>query len=384
MNLTIYKYSYENDPPIQQGDIFCNLPYFNYDYLMKSRPIRLKIPKNESDEILIEILQNGGQIPVESFYYCQWGILASQDCDIRPNRDLIFFPLIPVSSLMEEGNIVEAVENNIVKSTRHIYIPKLNTPEGDLYGPFEINFYNPFNVPYNLLLNNLQYCWKARLIEKARKVFIGKLTHFYSRTPVDEFIFLENEEITNYLISDWKNIWSEKSQDKYKEGLMRIDQIKNVLKSVKREKDIESIFYYDLVLVDKVKDVLSGIDWFSNAKEMLDLLKSIKNNYKDNPVLANNSFKDLIRNYCLVENSFINQFENFLGEYYDDLKEVRKNISLGNECNLEFIKAIFPNEKTERKKVIKNTIEDITDARNAMRGISNDILKLYDFLIQLD
>ncbi|MFW9872964.1 MAG: hypothetical protein ACFFG0_07670 [Candidatus Thorarchaeota archaeon] len=381
MKLTIYKYSIENEPSIRQGDIFCNLPYFNYDYLMKLRPIRQKAPKDESKQILTEIIQNGGQILVEGFYYGKWGILASQDCDVRPNRDLIFFPLFPVSSLLEENNIVEAVENNIVKSTRHIYIPKLNPPDEQIYGPFEINFYNPFNLPYNIILDNLQYCWKARLIEKARKVFIGKLTHFYSRTPVDEFIFLENEEITNYLITDWKIIWSKKSEEKYKEGLQRIDQIKKMLKFVKREQDIDHIFYYDVTLVRKIKDVVSQIEWFANAKEILELSKSILNNFKEKPLEANNSFMDLMRNYFFIEESFLNKFETFLEDYFDDLKELRKNISLGNECDPELVYNIFPLERIENKKIIKSTIEDIKDAKNAIRDIPKDFLKLYEDLV---
>ncbi len=384
MSSTIYEYSYGDDPPIRQGDIFFNLPYFNYDFLTKSKPEKLDIPIDESEEILKKIVRDGGQIPVEGFYYSTWGILASQDCDNRKNRDLIFYPLIPVEALLESDNIIETVENKIVKSTRHVYIPKLILSNGNEHGPFEINFYNPFNVPYNILIENLEYCWKARLIEKARKVFIGKITHFYTRTPVDEFIFLENEEITSYLVSDWKNIWREKSAKKYKEGLVRISQIKKILKSVKRESDIDRIFYYDLFLVDKLKKILLGMDWFSNIRELLTLINIIKNEYLENPSKANQNFIELIKSYCISENSLVNNLRNFLDQYYDDLKELRRKITLGGECDLHLVKSIFPNEKTTTKTDIKKTIESISDTRNYMREIPNYCIDYYHLFLAND
>lgn len=316
MENTIYKYRdmIKNEFLISQGDIFCNLPYLTYDHLIRSSPDILDKFQNEKDEILTTILQNGGQIQVEGFIDAHWGILASQDCDIRPNKDLIFFPIELTKILIHSQNIIKAVDENIKDTTRRLYLPRISPPNGNrTYGPFEIIFHNPFNVPYNLIINNLKHCWKARIIEQARKIFIGKLSHFYSRIPIEEIIFLENEEITEYFNKNWKNFWRNKKdpEERFQEKITRIKQVRDVLTLIKREQDLQKIFCYDLELLTSIKKFLKFIPWFENAEELIEKCKNAELNVKEKPDIANSTFKDIISVFIIKEDSFLDKWKEF-------------------------------------------------------------------------
>lgn len=375
MKKTIYKYGTENELPISQGDIFCNLPHFSYDFLVRSEPNVTQKFDDESKEILEDILKNGGKIQIEGFFYCQWGILVSQDCDIRPNKDLIFLPLIPTESLLNVDNIVQTVENEIIKSTRRLYIPKINPLDDEnSYGPFEIVFHNPFNVPYDLIFKNLKFCWKARLIEQARKIFIGKLSQFYSRTPVEEFIFLENKEITKYLISEWKSFWKEKSEKNFKKQIVKIEQLVDVLISVKRLQDLDKIFYFDSELIEKIKDFLFCIKWFNNAEELLTLISKIKNNILENPKKANKAFEKLIEKYIIIENCYYEKWVHFLEENDNKIKEIRKY--------KKKIKGIFPDERIKDVKGYIDYANGVNQAKGIIKNIP-DYIKRYKDIFKI-
>lgn len=375
MKKTIYKYITENELPISQGDIFCNLPHFSYDFLVRSEPNITQKFDDESKEILEDILKNGGKIQIEGFFYCQWGILVSQDCDIRPNKDLIFLPLIPTKSLSNVENIVQTVENEIIKSTRRLYIPKINPlNDENSYGPFEIVFHNPFNVPYDPIFKNLKYCWKARLIEQARKIFIGKLSQFYSRTPVEEFIFLENKEITKYLISEWKSFWKEKSEKNFKKQIVKIEQLVDLLISVKRSQDLDKIFYFDLELIEKIKNFLFCIKWFNNAEELLTLISKIKNNIIESPKNANKAFEELIEKYIIIENCYYEKWGHFLEENDNKIKEIRKD--------KKKIKGIFPDERIKDVREYVDYANNVNQAKNLVKNIP-DYMKRYKDIFKI-
>ena len=146
---TIYKYwnqLEEGEPIISQGDIFSNLPIFSYDYLLRSEPIMINKFKNEKLSIFEDVIQKGCKIQTESFISPAWGILASQDCDIKPKKDLIFLPLIKTKSLEFRNDIVESVKNEIRESTRRLYISKLMINDNHQECTFEIVFQNPFCI----------------------------------------------------------------------------------------------------------------------------------------------------------------------------------------------------------------------------------------------
>ena len=344
MEKTIYKYRdmSENELLISQGDIFCNLPYLTYDLLIRSGPGILDKFQNERDEILTTILKNGGQVQVEVFIDAHWGILASQDCDIRPNKDLIFFPLEPTKALYESQNIITAIDDNIKNTTRKLYLPRISPRDGSkTYGPFEIIFHNPFNVPYNLINDNLEHCWKARIIESARKIFIGKLSHFYSRIPIEEIIFLENREITKYFTRVWKDFWGAKKdpEEKFQERITRIKEVRDVLKLVKREQDLHNIFYFDLDLITNIKRFLEYIPWYENAEELIKKCKKVELNVREKPDVANSMFKDIINEFIIQDDSFLVKWKEFFRTNEPNIKKIRKD--------KERILDIFPDDILE-------------------------------------
>ena len=344
MEKTIYKYRdmSENELLISQGDIFCNLPYLTYDQLIQSGPGILDKFQNERDEILATILKNGGPVQVEGFIDGHWGILASQDCDIRPNKDLIFFPLEPTKTLYESQNIIRAIDDNIKNTTRKLYLPRISPRDGSkTYGPFEIIFHNPFNVPYNLINDNLEHCWKARIIESARKIFIGKLSHFYSRIPIEEIIFLENREITKYFTKGWKDFWGVKKdpEEKFQERITRIKQVRDVLRFVKREQDLHNIFYFDIDLITDIKRFLEYIPWYENAEELIKKCKKVELNVKEKPDVANSMFKDIIKEFIIQDDSFLIKWKEFFRINEINIKKIRKD--------KEKILGIFPDDILE-------------------------------------
>lgn len=327
MKKTIYKYRemIENELLISQGDIFCNLPYLTYDYLIQSSPNLIAKFQNERDIILSTILRKGGKIQVEGFIDSHWGILASQDCDILPNKDLIFFPLEETKSLLNSQKITENIDNNIKNTTRRLYLPIISPPNTKKkYGPFDIIFHNPFNVPYNLIKDNLKHCWRARIIEPARKIFIGKLSHFYSRTPIEEIIFLENREITRYFSDNWKEFWKE-TEEEFQKKANRIKEARKVLKFVKREQDLNKIFYFDRELISNIKDFLTNIYWYKNAKDLIEKCNDLTLKIENEPNVANSMFKDLINEFIIKEDSLLVEWKDIFRKIEPSLKRIRMN-----------------------------------------------------------
>ena len=358
----------ENELLISQGDIFCNLPYLTYDQLIRSGPGILDKFQNERDEILTTILKNGGHVQVEGFIDAHWGILASQDCDIRPNKDLIFFPLEPTKALYESQNIIAAIDDNIKNTTRKLYLPRISSRDGSkTYGPFEIIFHNPFNVPYNLINDNLEHCWKARIIESARKIFIGKLSHFYSRIPIEEIIFLENREITKYFTRVWKDFWGAKKdpEEKFQERITRIKQVRDVLKLVKREQDLHNIFYFDLDLIANIKIFLEHIPWYENAEELIKKCKKVELNVREKPDVVNAMFKDIINEFIIQDDSFLVKWKEFFRINEFNIKKIRKD--------KERILGIFPDDILESE-------QDYVDYANKALNTKNLFVKFPAYL----
>lgn len=363
MEKTIYKYRdmIKNELIISQGDIFCNLPYLTYDHLIRSSPNILDKFQNERDEIFTKILQNGGQVQVEGFIDAHWGILASQDCDIRSKKDLIFFPLEPTKTLYKSQNILTAIDENIKNTTRKLYLPRISPPNRNkTYGPFEIIFHNPFNIPYNLIYKNLKNCWIARIIDPARKIFIGKLSHFYSRIPIEEIIFLENKEITKYFIKSWKNFWGSKEdqEDRFQAIITRIKQVKDILKLVKREQDLNDLFYFDIELLNNIKSFLACILWYENAEELMSKCNQVKENIEKDPDFANSIFKEIINEFIIQDDCFMNNWEEFFKTNEIEIKRIRKD--------KEKILGIFPDDLLETKKDYINYANDSLKTKNLL------------------
>lgn len=376
MDQTIYKYKLkEGEPPITQGDVFNNLPYFSYDFLLRSSPRSLDVFKNENKDILTEVIQNSAKVQFEGFFYPKWGIIASQDCDIKPKKDLIFYPLEKTNVLIDEVNIISAVNTKIKNTTRRLYLPKLYCSKGQIYGPFEIIFHNPFNVPYELVLNNLNKCWKARLIESARKIFIGKLSQFFTRLPIEEFMFLENQEITKYLKEDWKQFWKDKkTSENFNSRVKKIGEILDVLKFVKRKEDISKIFYYDIEIIKRIKNILSLVDWFPKAENLIKQSNQILGSYEENPSEASNLFEILIKDFIIDEEPFRNQFYDFYDNNSEEIMKMRRGV--------EIVKGILPDQLLELQEDYKECASNVYDAKALLDKIPKFLIK-YEELFEI-
>ena len=105
--------------------------------------------------------------------------------------------------------IEEFLVKGVRNTTRRYFLPEMKTNNKSIIGPFYAIFQNPFIIPYNIINEPERYrkMWYARIMEPARKILVGKITNFYSRTPMDEYIFLSNSQIELFLEQNWNNLW---------------------------------------------------------------------------------------------------------------------------------------------------------------------------------
>jgi len=233
--MTIYTYDYDKDFSLKQGDILKNIPYLKLNFLVKSTYEFDKPRLNQCDKIISEIIENGEPIQIETFLNSTFVILATQDCDIRPEYNLTFFPL-KIINPSKKKETRSYFKDRVRETTRFFYLPKLKKLNFPVIGPFYAILQLPFTIPYDLIEKNLEKCWFARINEYATKVYVAKISHYYTRLPFEELIFAENEEICNYL---------EEYRDKFKRNRSRvedrIEEIKIALKTCDREEDINKI-----------------------------------------------------------------------------------------------------------------------------------------------
>lgn len=333
---TIYSYKNENEdsPPIMQGDIFYNLPIRSLDLIIKSISDEKKILENQTNLILEEIALNGRYILTESFIYPSWGILASQDCDIRSDFDLIFYPLIKTKAPEDVDNTIDNfLKQNIRETTRKYYLPELKPPHLPEFGPSYVLLQSPFIVPYNLLIDENIYkkSWCARINEPARRVFLGKLTNFYCRTPIDEYIFLKNSEITNLIEEYWKNLT-------LKNSIKKLFEIKDALLYNKRKNDIQNILFINREIIKELKNNLIQFHFGREDNELICICNEIQ---KNEPNIANSKFIELIQKIYFNENCLINQISSpIFNEKLTVIQELKEG---------KYIKDIVPAELKENK-----------------------------------
>jgi len=359
---TIYSYKKENNdsPPIMQGDIFYNLPIRSLDLIIKSISDERKILENQTNLILEEIIFNGRYILTESFIYPSWGILASQDCDIRPDFDLIFYPIIETKSTDEVNSSIENfLKQNIRETTRKYYLPRLKPPHLPEYGPSYVLLQSPFIVPYNLLINEKIYekSWCARINEPARRVFLGKLTNFYCRTPMDEYIFLTNSEITKLIKEYWKKL-------PLKDSIKKLFEIRDALLFNNRKTDIQNILFINTKIIQELK---KDLILFYFGKEDNELIRICNEIQTKEPKLANLKFIELIQKIYFNENCLLNDIisPNFNEKLIliQDLKDgryIRDIVPEELEGNIEEITKI--GHRAEKSiKMLKRKKEDMSE-----------------------
>lgn len=261
---------------VNQGDVFKNLPYYTHE-ILRTNTISLD---NAAEKILSNIIKKNEPILVESIINPTWAILASQSCDIRDNYNLLFFPI--VKTKIPEDSLIEFIDKKMREKTRRIYLPKIILNEQEVFGPFEVLFQNPFVVPYNVIVDDLNSCWVAHIKEPARKIFIGKLTEFYSRTPMDEWMFLENDQMEKFIQYKWKEVWKPNvlnQKEIIRNILEMLCELKITLFSVNRLSDFKSINIIDQQILERIDKLLFSSNFFketNKGKKHYDLIKNKK------------------------------------------------------------------------------------------------------------
>jgi hypothetical protein len=244
--MVIYK-DFKKQYPIQQGDIFKNIPYLSFDLFVRVGKKGEKAIIDDTEEIINEVINTGNTVLVETFIGSTLCILASQDCDIENNEDLIFLLLEELKE--NEIKNYKDIDRLLINPTRSLYLPKIRIVK-TLHGPFKVNFTEPIKIPIKLIKNKLKQLRIAKITESAKKIFINKLKNFYARFPINQIIFYENEDIQDYII----NIWN-KAELLEEEKFEKIEEIKLILENNERSSDIKKIYFEKPVDINFVKEI---------------------------------------------------------------------------------------------------------------------------------
>lgn len=291
-------YNYNKNGPIRQGDLFYHIPYLSFDLLVRSTENNKSI-YDQSDEIINEIIETGNDILIETILASTVCILASQDCDIKHSKDLIFFQLSEYN--VSEKKIKAFIKADISGSTQFCYFPKLKLPNSKIIGPFRINFTDPIKIPSKLIKNKLRDLRIARIIDSARKFFIGKLTNFFSRMPIDEILFLENKEIQNLITEEWKECEFDKNKMQ-----QRIKEIKYTLTKANRSDDIQKIYFDNPInteKIERIKQKLLELDLENETEPIIKICDEILNSESELEMSKKN--KQLINKLYVEDNCLI-------------------------------------------------------------------------------
>ncbi len=334
----ILAYNFQKDiniKEIQQGDIFRNIPYYSPDFLLKFsiNDINLEIT-NEVESIFEDVIKNGNIITAKSIIIPTWAILGSQECDIRKGYDLIFYPLVKYKEIDEQKELVNFIERDIQEWTRAMYIPKYDLID-NRFGPFRVLLQNPFYISYEIIEKNLEHCWATHIVEKARRVFVGKITNLFTRTPVDGLIFIEFDQIENYFKKKWQKAWDKKQIKPYDKSAHEIiDKIVEFYFLLKHENEQVKFQEFRILPFNFLKEIFKLIDktWiFTEENPFFSLNKQLEEdkilnwfirfyNFVDKTIYAEDSIFKTIEDRLIL----IQQFESEEDKKYVSYKE--KNI----------------------------------------------------------
>ena len=302
--MVVYRY-FDEDHPIRQGDIFKNIPYLSFDLLVKASHKKKEMLDDETENLFEEVIENGKNILVETYLQSTLSILASQDCDIENDEDLIFFILEEYENA--DFTNYKNVKQELTTSTRSFYLPFLII-NGKKIGPLKVNFSEPIKIPNKLIKHKLKSLRVAKLIDSVKKTFTAKLSNFFNRIAVTELIFYENELIQEYIYEIWMNpeITDEEKQEK-------IGEITVILKENEREADLSFLYLerpVDTNFVNNIKKKYIELHFGQEDQDINDLCDSIINieNVKyDTLVNQQSEFNELINLLFLNENSLLNK-----------------------------------------------------------------------------
>lgn len=200
-------YTLNHENKIEQGDICYNLPKFLPSDLISEEPTE-SIWDN-----YIESLRNN-KIPAVKFSILpspKWGVILSQTCDIenaKENASMIiaelnsykdYHNIKELSSKTKKKDYIEKLIDTIRNEPAKHYFPELDLKNAERYGPWELDFRTIFFVPIDLVKNNKDIFWRARLISPGVEVLKEKISRFFTRLAFEECVFFSNIENEYYI-----------------------------------------------------------------------------------------------------------------------------------------------------------------------------------------
>lgn len=187
---------------------------------------------------------------------------------------------------------------------------------------------NPFYISYETIEKNIKSCWVSHINNKARKIFLGKITHFFSRLPIDELIFLEFGEIEEYFQVKWLDAWNNKEKEYEESANELIDKIIELffsLKEVEKELNLKKIRIIDMELINQINDLIEKNWILKEPPEFISLYNKISESNIENYF---SEFFNLIEKTIIADNSIFEKF-----------KEIKKKIDrFNNDNEKDFIK----------------------------------------------
>lgn len=222
-------YNFEHGNKLFQGDICANLPMITPKQMGTSTMGRSNAHTTIWEEYTKLIKEGRSEaFEISAMPTPSLGIVLSQTCDIEHGENILFCRVSNLENWPEGLNNRTGRLKKIIRvETKKFYLP-LPTTEKKLTnseGPYYADFLMMFSLPAEMILQNLDVYWKARIIEPARKVFCEKIQRFFTRLSFDDILFFSNEEIIHYL----------------KKEIITKDEIVRVLKEGGRENDIKLI-----------------------------------------------------------------------------------------------------------------------------------------------
>jgi len=200
-------YTLNHEDKIKQGDICCNLPKF-----LPSDLIPEKTSTPVWDDYLESLRENN--IPNVKFSVLpspKWGVLLTQTCDIENAKEGSSILVAELNKIEDYQNIKNLTTKN--KRETHInkiidmirdepakhYFPELVLINNDILGPWELDFKMIFFIPLDLIKNNKEIFWKARLINPGLEVLKEKISRFFTRLAFEECLFFSKAENESYI-----------------------------------------------------------------------------------------------------------------------------------------------------------------------------------------
>lgn len=299
-------YFFNSESRISQGDIFKNIPFMSFNILMEETNEH-DFFHNDTTKIIDNILTTGNDSIIKTVVDSTLCILSSQDCDVINQDILIFHPLEKIEPDVNE--LINIGPSHPIRiKTRTFYLPKLDI-NGFIGGPYRVNFENPISIPKNIIVNRLLDNRIASLTIEAKRIFVNKITQFFNRLPLDEIMFLNQEEIDRYLLKCLKD---SKNQAEFK---LKIAEVESVMKKYSRLQEFENL----VLIGDVSKKFRSEIELFQKNIEFLSFFIS-KRKFSSHVRLIKNIRNTKDDYSCLVK--FIDMKKTIISDLYKE--EIRK------------------------------------------------------------